>query len=350
MKGYDYAELTEDRGDSKLDFSVNVNALGIPESVKKYISEAVEVTGLYPDPDCRLLTEQLSDKYQVSENAILCGNGADDLLYRLVFAVKPKKAIIVEPVYEEYNRILELVGCEVCHYSTNPDDRFCLDERILKAIQADCDMLFLCNPNNPSGQLAERPLLEQIVEKCKENNVLLVVDECFMEFIPEWKEYSCKQTAGNEDHLVVIDAFTKIYALAGFRLGFCISNNSQLLARMRTCGADFSVSTLAQFAGICALRDKNYLNKTYTMLEDERKYMMDELGKLPVQVYGSYGNYILIKSDDVDVRYKLCKNGIKVRDCSKFYGLNQCYIRVAVRAHNDNAFFLRVMRDILTSN
>lgn len=348
MNKYDYAQFTEHRGDTKLDFSVNVNVLGIPESVKKYISEAVDVTGLYPDPDCRILTERLADKYQISENTILCGNGADDLLYRLVFAVKPKKAMIIEPVYEEYNRILKLVGCEVCHYSTKPDNQFCLDESILKAIQADCDMLFLCNPNNPSGQLVERPFLEQIIEKCKENNVLLVVDECFMEFIPGWKEYSYKQTAGNEDHLVVIDAFTKTYALAGFRLGFCISNNSQLLARMRACGPDFSVSTLAQFAGICALSDKYYLNKTYEMLDDERKYMMNELAKLPVEVYGSNGNYILIKSDDADILHKLSEKGIKVRDCSGFYGLNPCYIRVAVRVHDDNAFFLHVMREILT--
>ena len=129
---------------------------------------------------------------------------------------------------EEYGRALELVNCEIFRYQLKPENQFFLDAGILSALQDNFEMLFLCNPNNPTGQLVDRSLLMQLLMKCKERNVLLVMDKCFMEFLPKWKLYSLKNEVASYPNLIVIDAFTKTYSLADFRLGFCLAGKDSL--------------------------------------------------------------------------------------------------------------------------
>ncbi len=343
-----YACVLENSGAGEIDFSVNVNPLGVPGSLKENFSAIADISGAYPDPTCRCLVSHLAEKYRVSESCILCGNGAEDLLYRLVLAVKPQKAIIIEPTFEAYEEALHWVGCEVCHYATKPENRFLLDEGILGAIREDCDMLFLCNPNNPTGQMAERGLVQKIMEKCREKEVLLVVDECFMEFIPQWHEFTCKYSAAQSANIIVLDAFTKTFSLAGFRLGFCISGNKELLSRMRLCGQAYSVSAPAQFAGICALSDDSYWENTYRFLAAEREWLLSALEKLPLEIYSAYGNYFLVKTEMADIREKLLSKGIKVRDCSHFYALNSAYFRFAIRSHEENEILIKALQELLT--
>ena len=347
LTDYPWKNITENADHTYLDFSVNTNALGIPNAVKEYIAATVEFAGGYPDPECRQLTECLSEKYKIPASHILCGNGADDLLYRFVLAIKPKRAIIVEPAFEEYQRALHLVGCDVLHYTLKAEKGFTLDEDILKVIKPDVDVLFLCNPNNPTGQVASRALVKKILDRCAAHNVILVVDECFMEFLPEWGCYSVKSLAAQYENSVVIDAFTKTYSLAGFRLGFCISGNADLLAGMRLQGQSFSVSTLSQFAGVCALMDDAYMQETYRSLPAEREWLFRELKKLPMEVFPSQGNFLLCKNTAVNMRQALMEKGIKVRDCSQFYGLSWEYFRIAVGKHRDNELLIKALRGIL---
>ena len=343
---FSWKSITENMGDNHLDFAVNINPLGIPDSVKTQLANLADITGVYPDPDCKHLSSCLSEKYHVSASHILCGNGADDLLYRLVFAINPKHAIVVEPTFEEYSRALKLVGCEIHHYAVKSESHFTLGNKVLPAIKADCDMMFLCNPNNPTGQLVNPRLLQEIIKRCQDNDILLVVDECFIEFLPSWKEYTVKKTAALSKNLIVIDAFTKTYSLAGFRLGFCISGNTNLLSGMRLCGQDFAVSTPAQLAGICALMDSSYMQDTYHILSSERKWLLSELQKFPLQVYPSQGNFLLFKTEDKHIRQKLFEKGIKVRDCSRFYGLGPEYCRIAIRTHNENIALIKILKQI----
>lgn len=339
--------ITENSDESCLDFSVNINPLGIPGTIKQQLSNLADIKGVYPDPYCKYLSSCLAEKYNVNADTILCGNGADDLLYRLVFALKPKHAVIIEPTFEEYNRALELVGCEVQHYMTKAENNFILDEGILSVVQSDCDILFLCNPNNPTGQLVEPQLLKKIIKLCCDKNIFLVTDECFMEFIPDWEKYTIKAIASKNNKIIVIDAFTKTYSLAGFRLGFCISGNSKLLSDMKLYGQDFAVSTPAQLAGICALLDCSYMQNTYSLISEERKYLLSELQKLPVKVYPSYGNFLLLKTEYKNICQRLIEKGIKVRDCSKFYGLGSEYCRIAIRLHDENTALIKVLQEIL---
>lgn len=331
----------------ELDFSVNTNPLGVPAAVTDKFLKQKKISECYPDPDCKLLVSCLEEKYKVSARHIVCGNGADDLLYRLVFAVKPKRAIIVEPTFEEYSRVLELVGCEISHYRLKPENQFSLDDGILSALRDNFDMMFLCNPNNPTGQLVDRSLLMQLLIECKERNTLLVVDECFMEFLPEWQLHSLKREVTSYPNLVVIDAFTKTYSLAGFRLGFCLAGSFEILSAMKVWGQSFAVSVPAQLAGVCALRDHDYMQATYQFLPSEREWLFQRLKALGLDVWPSYGNFLLFRTSDRNIREKLFAKRVKVRDCSHFYGLGREYCRIAIRTHTENFKFIEILRSVL---
>lgn len=338
--------ITESVGEGYIDFSVNINPLGVPDTVKRQFAKITEISGAYPDPDCRFLSSLLAEKYHINTSRILCGNGADDLLYRLVFAVKPKRAVVIEPTYEEYDRVLDLIGCEVLHYTLKAENSFTVSEAVLSVFDENCDIMFLCNPNNPTGQLADPELMMKIIKHCSDKHILLVIDECFMEFLPDREKYSVKEIAAHSDALIVIDAFTKTYSLAGFRLGFCVSGNSQLLGNMRLCGADFAVSVPAQLAGIHALADKEYILRTHSIISAEHDWLCDKMKKLTLEVYPSKTNFLLFKSKK-NLRERLLENGIKVRDCSHFYGLGDEYCRVAIRTHGDNEKLIKTLEKIL---
>lgn len=339
-------KITESVGEEYIDFSVNINPLGVPDTVKQQFAKIAEISGAYPDPDCRYLSSLLAQKYDITADKILCGNGADDLLYRLVFAVKPKHAVVIEPTYEEYDRVLGLVGCEVLHYTLKAENSFTLSEDVLSVLDENCDIAFLCNPNNPTGQLADTELMAKLIRHCHDKHILLVADECFMEFLPDWEKYSVKKIAAQSENVIVIDAFTKTYSLAGFRLGFCVSGNAKLLDGMRSHGADFAVSVPAQLAGISALSDEEYMQKTHEVISVERDWLFGKLQSFPVKVYPSNANFLLFKGNE-NLRRKLYENGIKVRDCSHFYGLGNEYCRVAIRTHDDNEKLIKTLEKIL---
>lgn len=341
-----WMNITEKSEGNVIDFSVNTNPFGISERVRESLAEIVDILEFYPDSDCGRLRGMLADKYNISKDSILCGNGADDLLYRLIFAERPRKAVVIEPTFEEYSRALRIAGCEVIHYQMSRERMFDLDDGVLEVLNQDIDMVFLCNPNNPTGCLTAPPLLKCILEKCVQNDSLLVVDECFMEFIPDWKGRTVKQKAADSRKLVVIDAFTKTYALAGFRLGYCISGNQELLASMKGWGQGFGVSVPAQFAGICSLEDKEYMEKTYIFLEEERAWLSERLVKLGMEFVPSKTNYLLLRSPGVDIREQLEQKRMKVRDCSQFYGLGREYCRIAIRMHEENKQLVLALEEI----
>jgi threonine-phosphate decarboxylase len=236
-----------------LDFSANVNPLGLPEGVKRAIRESIDTFDIYPDPLCRELVSALSRHEAVSAEWVLCGNGAADLIYRTVHAVKPKKAMVLAPTFAEYEEALNTADCRVVPYPLKEENGFRSDERLLDALESGLDMLFLCNPNNPTGQLMTKDFLLIILRRCQSLGILLFMDECFNDFLENPEGYTTKDFLKDFDNLVILKAFTKIYAMAGLRLGHCISSDTGLLERIRAAGQPWSVSSPAQLAGIRAV-------------------------------------------------------------------------------------------------
>lgn len=342
----DYIIVTERQGKYILDFSVNTNPLGVPPKIEQLCENFVSAYEFYPDPECNALRKALSMKYSVPSEFIYCGSGADDILYRLVFAVQPKKALILEPTFEEYGRALTLTGCEIIHFQLTEEQNFCLDIEHLLAEIDRVDILFLCNPNNPTGQLVSHDDMLKLLKKCEEKNTICVIDECFIEMLRNWKLHTVKQDSKFYHNLIVVDAFTKTYALPGVRLGFAVTQNRALLDKMKCFGQEFNVSTPAQWAGLIALSDKQYIPQTCNLVDKERNWLITCFCELGLRTFSSVANFILVKAPVMNFNGLLLERGIKTRDCSNFFGLSDRYCRFAVRRHEENESLIAILKEI----
>lgn len=325
------------------DFSANINPLGMPESVKRALIENIGQFEHYPDPNCTALRRALAIHENVAEEQIVCGNGAADLIYRAVQAVKPKHALIPAPTFSEYEKALLSVNCDLEHYFTCEADAFSLREDILDRIDG-MDMLFLCHPNNPVGNLIDRNLLERILKKSADSGAVLVIDECFMDFVE-----GSHDMVALADNVMVLKAFTKIYAMAGLRLGYLLCGNPDLARKIAYCGQCWSVSIPAQVAGIAALREQAYVSETVKFIAGERAYLCDCLKNFGFKVYPSEANFILFQCK-LPLDEWLLKEKIAIRNCSNYIGLRAGYFRIAVRNHKENQVLIAAIERCIEQN
>ncbi len=248
------------------DFSANLNPLGMPESVKNALQKSISEWEKYPDPFCRSLVKKLSERENFPPENIVCGNGAADLIFRIVQTVKPQKAVVCAPSFSEYSKALIQNECEILHYFLSEKSGFALDEKILEMLDESVQMLILCTPNNPTGRTIDSELLRRICEKCEANDIVFLCDECFIDFT----ENAAHAEQFMNPNVVVLKAFTKIYAMAGLRLGYALFGDAELAEKVRRNGQFWSVSAPAQTAGEAALDEKNYLEKTLELAKKER--------------------------------------------------------------------------------
>jgi threonine-phosphate decarboxylase len=329
-----------------LDFSANCNPLGVPEAVQEAICNAAAYADTYCDPLCRELCCALSQHLNILPEQILCGNGAADLIYRLALALKPKTALITIPTFAEYELALATVDCRVKKHKLEQAAGFRVTERILEDIKQGVEILFLCNPNNPTGLTVDIGLLECILKVCKNKGTLLVVDECFNGFLAEPQKHSLINKLVENDNLMIIDAFTKLYGMAGVRLGYCLCNNKVLLEKMSAAGQPWAVSALAQAAGIVALQENAYIGDSRKLIQTEKDFLLEGLQAFDIKVQGSEANYIFFYSKITNLAEKLCNWGILIRDCSNYEGLCSGYYRIAVRRHDENMRLLAALEEL----
>ena len=258
VHGGDWAGYRAQYGQDALDFSANVSPLGLPEGVAKAITAALATADRYPDPLCRALRAKLAVHEKMPMEHILCGNGAADLIFRLVWAAKPRTALLPAPTFAEYAAALETAGCTVRRHFLRENEDFAVTEAFISAVDEDTDMVSLCQPNNPTGQLTPLALVEALLRRCEACGALLVVDECFLDFLPQSEVLSAKKLLASPN-LIILKAFTKLYGMAGVRLGYCLGSNIALLDKMQSAGQPWAVSSLAQAAGLAALDETAYV-------------------------------------------------------------------------------------------
>lgn len=326
-----------------LDYSANINPFGMPNSVKKAIADGVDNYAVYPDRYCRRLRLGIAEREGVSPESVFCGNGAADLIFRLVLAAKPKHALLLAPTFSEYERALHTIDCEVQVHILSEENGFSLTEKILIDLDKNVDIFFLCNPNNPVGSVINKELLQKISTLCKAKNILFVIDECFLDFVENGNEISAKKYL--KDGVIILKAFTKIYAMAGLRLGYILCENKNLLDKIEDFGQAWSVSTVAQTAGLAALGENEYLEKTIRIVSDERKFLQKKLVEFGFIVFSSETNFILFKSK-LPLYELLLKEKIQIRSCENFLGLNQSFFRIAVKSHDENIQLIEAIKRI----
>ena len=327
-----------------LDFSANINPYGTPQAVKDAVAGSVDALRCYPDPYCRRLVSAIAEFEGVPEKQVFCGNGAAELIFSCCMALRPKKAMVMSPCFSEYETALKVFGTEVQHYLLKQQDDFALTEEFLPCLEGfDGEMLMLCNPNNPTGQVTERPLMEKILDICCRKGIFLFIDECFLDLTQGGKDFSMKPFLEKTENLLLLKAFTKSYGMAGLRLGYCLSGNETLLKTMGQQVQPWNVSIPAQNAGIAALSQTEFLQKANECIHTQRPLLCEGLQKLGFTVIPSRTNYILFHADR-ELREPLLEMGIQIRSCANYIGLGEGWYRVAVKLPEENQRLLEALK------
>lgn len=346
VHGGDWAGYRARFGHDALDFSANVSPLGLPQGVADAIVAALPTADRYPDPLCRELRTALSRAEQLPEPWILCGNGAADLIYRLVWTLKPRRALLPAPTFAEYAAALESVGCEVKRKTLHEADDFAVTEAFVQAVNQSIDLVFLCQPNNPTGQITPPELVQRLVRRCADCGAVLVVDECFLDFLQQRDALTAKPLLQTAPNLVILKAFTKLYAMAGVRLGYALCANTALLAKMQAAGQPWGVSSLAQAAGAAALRETAYADAVRALIADQRPRLAAGLRALGLQVIEGSANYLLFRAPET-LGAALQQRGVCLRSCGNYPGLSAGWYRTAVRTAPENQQLLKTLQEVL---
>lgn len=332
-----------------LDFSVNINPLGPPGKAVDAAKRSMDQITAYPDSRCRELRKKLADKEGMPEDFYIFGNGAAEILYTLVLALKPKRALLPVPAFSEYEQALRSGGCHIEYYTTKQENGFCIDEDFLSEITEDIDILFLCSPSNPSGHAIRRELMEQVAVRCEKQNVRMVLDECFVGFLEDPGRYSMLCFAAQYKQLFLVRAFTKIYAMPGLRLGYGITSDCGLLEAMEAARQPWSVSIPAQAAGTAALDDEETVSRAGRFISEQREKMEENLRRHGIRFVPSDANFILFYTE-INLFEELKKYRILIRDCSNYRGLGRGWYRIAVRTAEENAVLMKALDEIMAGS
>lgn len=345
--GGDVFGLSEEEQQKTIDFSININPLGLSPMGKKALCSAWETETLrYPDVECRALRHQLSVRYDMPENTIALGNGATELMYKMLELLTPQKVIVTAPAFSEYRLSAEAAHVPVESILLHKENDFRLPVEEIKNKMTTRTLVYLGNPNNPDGQLLPKEDFLSLLERAKETNSFLFIDESFIDFVEEgdsYRSYFKDTTCG-----AVVMSLTKFYAVPGLRIG-CAFMAPSLCERLKDTLIPWNVNGLAQRYMTDALQDTVYQQETVAYCKKERKAMVSVLQKLPyVEVLPGCVNFILCRltsrfADAAALQEALHPYHIFIRQCGNYEGLDDTYFRVAVRTEEENKKLLEAL-------
>lgn len=333
--------------DNFIDFSNNINPLGLSDNIKNNIIDNLYLCEFYPDNELKNLKNTISEIENIPQENIVMGNGSSDIIFRIVSVLKPKKALLVAPSASDYEKALDANNCAISYHRLLEQNKFTLDETILFQLTPNIDICFICNPNNPTGQRVPKQLLLRIAKQCKENNIFLVVDEGFMDFVEQNELYTIKDILPQYDNVLVIKALSKTYAICGIRFGYGLCYNTHIISTLRETAQKFNISTLACIAVITALQEKDYIMKSRAVIREEYEFLKDGLENLGFTVFPSKANFILCKSKQISLADRLKEKGFLIRRCENFRGLGNNYFRISIKGRELNQRLLQAISEVL---
>ena len=329
----------------RLDYSSSINPLGTPKKAIAAVKmSANSLVQTYPDPECRELKKSLSRYLGIDSEWFTLGNGAIEIIYWFAHTTTSVRGrvVIPTPTFCEYEVASQKVGAEV---TLVPLNNFDLDtDKIIEKARG-ADAVFLCNPNNPTGMLATKQIMK-IIENI-DNSTKILLDECFIELADNPEANTMIDQISEFDNLVILRSLTKSFGLAGLRVGYCVCNPT-LAKKLSTNKIPWNVNSLAQVAGVAALRERRCLSKARALIKKERRFLHDNIEKLesfhPIR---SDSNFFLVHlqgRNSTQFRDRLLKkSGVLVRDCSTFTGMGAQYIRIAIKKHSENILLLKAL-------
>ncbi|WP_017728101.1 threonine-phosphate decarboxylase CobD [Halalkalibacterium ligniniphilum] len=327
-----------------LDFSVNTNPFGPPETIKERIVELLPSLYDYPDPEALRLRQKIASIEKVEPEAILIGNGAAQLIFLLAQHFRKKRVLIIEPAFSEYRDACEANECEVTGFVLQ--EPWQLDPDHLRSQLEKVDVLFLCQPNNPTGSMMEPNRIERLIQLTEKTGTTLVMDEAFYDFMEHPHSFANRTSA--YEHLVVLRSMTKMFAIPGARLGYAVSSPS-IIANLKRHQPPWSVNGLAQEIGLLCLEETLFVQRTVQAISKERQRVKRALEELGFQVSESVVNFYLIsepkKGEMISFMTYLIQQGIIPRHTNNFAGLDGHYLRLAVKDLKSNDQLLDVVAE-----
>jgi threonine-phosphate decarboxylase len=329
-----------------LDFSANINPLGFPPGLTGAMQEALAEIVHYPDRRCLALRAALAAYHHLTPEEILVGNGSTELIYLAARALSPSRGLIVTPAFSEYEHALDLARVPVAFHPTGEADNFTLG--VVPEPQAG-DLVFLAHPASPSGVLLDPELFLMLAAGCEAAGAYLLLDEAFVDFV---EEASLKLHLRRFPRLMILRSFTKFFGIPGMRLGYLLGA-PELVARLSGAQEPWSVNTMAQAMGRACLADSEYMRRTRALIRRERQFLLDGLAALRgLSVFPSVVNYLLVKITRpgltaAALRQRLLAHHIVIRDAGNFRGLDERFVRLAVRGRAENERLLAALRKCL---
>ena len=368
-----------------LDYSSNINPYGIPDSLKKRITENLEILERYPDPDYIELRQKLAHLNKVDISNIILGNGATEIIFLFMKVINPKKILIAAPTFGEYERAVKATerlenssvlgdsdkkkndknNCgkqkiEIEYFELKESDDFKLNIHNLKnELEKKYDLLIICNPNNPTGKFLKLSETEEILKECNKYNTKLFIDEAFIDFLEDGIKESIINTKENKQNLFVTRAFTKFFAIPGLRLGYGVYFDKNLEKEISEKKEPWSVNNIAEMAGLTVLDDTEYIEKTLKWITKEKIYMYEKLNEINgIKAYKTEINFITVKIEDKlfskelnvkILREKILEYSILIRDASNFKFLDERFFRLAIKNRENNDRVIKVLKEIFNN-
>jgi len=340
------AEAVGLQADDILDFSANVNPLGFPEWLPSIVDRHLEAITRYPDSDCVSLVETVAARYGVEKEDVIVGNGSTEILYELPQAIAADRVVIAVPAYIDYRRAAERAGMVIRRLFMKEDEGFVLDLDVLDASLEGDDLVFLGQPNNPTGLVFDAGAFRTLA--LSRRTTLFVVDEAFADFVDNMDSL----IRDRPPNVVVLRSLTKFYAVPGLRLGFAVADAS-LVAKLKDRMLPWSVNVLAQVVGEAGLRDAEYAVRTREFVRQERNILLETLASLPgLAPYAGRANFLFarITHPDIDapaLARQMLRDGVAIRVCDNYEGLDRRFFRVAVRTRDENNRLCEALAKVL---
>ncbi|MCR5302023.1 MAG: aminotransferase class I/II-fold pyridoxal phosphate-dependent enzyme [Lachnospiraceae bacterium] len=356
--GSDLEKIEKKYGVKKEDivsFSANVNPLGISGLVRSALPSHIDVIGSYPDREYTRLRTVIGNYCETDPDSILVGNGSTELITSFIRTLCPKKAMITAPTYSEYERELSLGGGSSLYFPLREEDGFALDaDALTKALNEAVDMLIICNPNNPTSTAAARSDIARILDRCKELNIFVLIDETYVEFCEDYDSINCVPLTAVYDNLCLLRGVSKFFASPGLRLGYAVCGNPDLIRDISSVKDPWTVNSLADEAGQLMFSDREYIEKTKELIFSERRRVTGALRSIPaLKVYEPKANFVLCRiakeNADADILFdKAIRRNMMLRNCSSFPYLDNSYFRICFMNPEDNDRLLGLIRDVLS--
>ncbi|MEK7850538.1 MAG: threonine-phosphate decarboxylase CobD [Deltaproteobacteria bacterium] len=333
-----------------LDFSASINPLGMSEKARRVVITQLDSVLHYPEQFADTLASKISEFHGIPRECIIAGNGSTELIYLVPRVFRPKRALVVIPTFSEYKNSLELVGCKTDTFLLAETDGFRVEAgRLAEALNTRYDILYICNPGNPTGALIPKNTVLKIVDIASEDGTLCIVDEAFIDFV---EEESVKKEAVARPNMIVLRSMTKFFGIPGMRIGFAIGNENNI-KKMMIYKEPWSVNALGSIAAVESLDDAEYIEESMKYMARERDGLFSALARIPwLRPFPPAANYILARIEREGLNAGIlsdimAKEGILIRSCTSFEGLGESFFRIAVRSRVENEKLVNALKLVL---